>query len=556
MGGRPEMTSRVTSSVLLNAGLYLRWAIESGPSPSSHWGYHKEMETLNPTSIQLEEKLTPYPQKSAQSLMSTHRIDVFGILESKFDDMALNNMLRVRFQGMHVVNNFHLSPKGRIFVLWNPLVVDLDVIGLHEQYIHVRITCRRTQHTFYATFVYGLNTICQRRLLWNDLISFGTTCREPWMLLGDFNNVLSQEEKLGGLKVKNYETKDFVECINSIDLTDLRYIEKTIQIFNMWTLSDNFKILVRNNWKCRERGTEQFRLKHMFKRLKKPLHELNRNNFSHISVRAGKAKQELVALQESLLNNDIVTDGYKDVRHKAERLLEAERLFIAQKAKIQYTKQGDRCTKFFYDLIKRNNKRNAIVALTKSDGCTTTDMAEIANEFIIHYKSLLGSKVTTTNLHSDSLLDGPKVQSDEWQNLVRVPTRAEVDAALFDIDNDKAPGSDGYGAFFFKSTWHIIGSDVSKAVFELFRNGKLLKQWNHSIISLIPKMAATSSVNDYRPISCCTVFYKIISKMLVNRLRQVIGNLVDGAQAGFIEGRSIVDNIHLAQELLRKYARK
>ncbi|XP_075504007.1 uncharacterized protein LOC142541345 [Primulina tabacum] len=313
--------------------------------------------------------------------------------------MALNNMLHVRFQGMHVVNNFHLSPKGIIFVLWNPLVVDLDVIGLHEQYIHVRITCRRTQHTFYATFVYGLNTICQRRLLWNDLISFGTTCREPWMLLGDFNNVLSQEEKLGGLKVKNYETKDFDECINSVDLSDLRYIgcfytwlsphvrckldrvlvnshwfslntvglaeflapgcvsdhtlsivsfldnvgkqKRPFKFFNMWTLSDNFEILVRNNWKCRERGTEQFRLKHMFKRLKKPLHQLNRNNFSHISVRAGKAKQELVALQESLLNNDIVTDGYKDVKHKAERLLEAERLFIAQKAKIQYTKQGE-----------------------------------------------------------------------------------------------------------------------------------------------------------------------------------------------------------------------
>lgn len=65
-----------------------------------------------------------------------------------------------------------------------------------------------------------------------------------------------------------------------------------------------------------------------------------------------------------------------------------------------------------------------------------------------------------------------------------------------------------------------------------------------------------SSVKNYRPISCCTVFYKIISKVIVGRLKKVLPGIIDSAHAAFVEGRSIVDNIHLAQELSRKYARK
>ncbi|KZV36659.1 hypothetical protein F511_26666 [Dorcoceras hygrometricum] len=82
---------------------------------------------------------------------------------------------------------------------------------------------------------------------------------------------------------------------------------------------------------------------------------------------------------------------------------------------------------------------------------------------------------------------------------------------------------------------------------EFFDNGKLLKQWNHAAIALVPKSKDASCVNDFRPISCCTVIYKIIAKILVNRLTPLMAGLVDMAQAAFIPGRSIVDNIHLAR---------
>lgn len=69
-------------------------------------------------------------------------------------------------------------------------------------------------------FVYGLNKLVQRRSLWNDLKHFGSSIVDPWLILGDFNNVSSPEEKQGGIIVKNYEVRDFVDCVASLDLFD------------------------------------------------------------------------------------------------------------------------------------------------------------------------------------------------------------------------------------------------------------------------------------------------------------------------------------------------
>lgn len=110
----------------------------------------------------------------------------------------------------------------------------------------------------------------------------------------------------------------------------------------------------------------------------------------------------------------------------------------------------------------------------------------------------------------DDVLDGPRVLDDQWDGLQSEFSKEEVRVALFDIDDDKSPGPDGYGSFFFKSAWPVIFDDIYAAVQEFFISGKLLKQWNHAYIALIPKSKAASMVNYYRPISCCTVFNKII----------------------------------------------
>ncbi|GJU29675.1 putative reverse transcriptase domain, reverse transcriptase zinc-binding domain protein [Tanacetum coccineum] len=98
---------------------------------------------------------------------------------------------------------------------------------------------------------------------------------------------------------------------------------------------------------------------------------------------------------------------------------------------------------------------------------------------------------------------------------------------------------------FFKEAWDIMSSDVTKAVQEFFINGKLLKELNHTIIALIPKVSSPSRINDYRPISCCNVLFKCISKIIANHIKESLKVLVSLNQSAFVPGRKILDNILL-----------
>ncbi|GKE98473.1 RNA-directed DNA polymerase, eukaryota, reverse transcriptase zinc-binding domain protein, partial [Tanacetum coccineum] len=124
---------------------------------------------------------------------------------------------------------------------------------------------------------------------------------------------------------------------------------------------------------------------------------------------------------------------------------------------------------------------------------------------------------------------------------------------ILSIDDNKAPGPDGYTAKFFKKAWHMIGNDVCMDVKEFFAKGKLLRELNATLITLVPKISAPSKVTDFRPIACCNVAYKCISKIITNRIKGVLNSIVDKNQSAFIPERQITDNILLTQEFLKGY---
>lgn len=136
--------------------------------------------------------------------------------------------------------------------------------------------------------------------------------------------------------------------------------------------------------------------------------------------------------------------------------MEAERLFFAQKAKCTFLNQGDGCTKFYHDYIKRRNKRSSVTALTKPDEIVTTDAAEIASEFLNYYQNLLGQSVPRTILNREAFRNGNFVNHDMGQSLTQRITHEEVKHALFDIDDGKSPGPDGFSSFFFKKRGKLL----------------------------------------------------------------------------------------------------
>lgn len=116
--------------------------------------------------------------------------------------------------------------------------------------------------------------------------------------------------------------------------------------------------------------------------------------------------------------------------------------------------------------------------------------------------------------YGNFLKNGHCLTVDQQVELLQAYTPKNIKTAMFQIDTNKSPGSDGYGSEFFKSAWDIVGTDITDAILEFFRNGKLLRQLNTTDIALIPKVTAPESANQLRPISCCNVIYKCISEVL------------------------------------------
>ena len=93
----------------------------------------------------------------------------------------------------------------------------------------------------------------------------------------------------------------------------------------------------------------------------------------------------------------------------------------------------------------------------------------------------------------------------------------------------KASGPDGFPVLFYKNYWDIVGDQLMFAVQGFFRNGWLLKEFNKTFISLIPKKKGVHNFNYFRPIGLCNVCYKVISKIIVNRLRPLLNKMIDPA---------------------------
>jgi len=151
---------------------------------------------------------------------------------------------------------------------------------------------------------------------------------------------------------------------------------------------------------------------------------------------------------------------------------------------------------------------------------------------------------------SFELLDCPKVSREEQEWLERPFTEAKVLQIVKQCDGDKAPNPDGFTLNFFKKCWEILREDLMQTVQNFHHNEIFEKSFNATFIALIPKKTGAEELKDFRPISLIGGVYKIISKLITERLKTVMGKLVYEHQMAFLKGRQILDAAMLANELV------
>lgn len=132
----------------------------------------------------------------------------------------------------------------------------------------------------------------------------------------------------------------------------------------------------------------------------------------------------------------------------------------------------------------------------------------------------------------------------------------EIKAAIFSLRATKAPSPDGLSGTFFQKSWEIIKDDIFQEIKIFFESGELLEKINETHVALVPKIKDPEELSHYWPINCCNFLYKIIAKILADRMKHFMNSIISPNQSAFVSERQIQDNILIVQEAFHFMHRK
>ena len=264
----------------------------------------------------------------------------------------------------------------------------------------------------------------------------------------------------------------------------------------------------------------------------------------------GNILRKLEAVRSELNNLPLHGADSKDVRQvsdKLNELLYKEEMLWLQRSRFSWLKEGDRNTKFFHRKDVWHAKKNKITKLQKADGSWESSQTGLELMSTQFFQNLF---TRDPSLNPSDIVDlfEKKVSEDMNETLCKEFSDMEISDALFQIGPLKAPGTDGFLARFYQRNWGTIKEEVIAGVKLFFATGNMPANINHTAIVLIPKVDQPSNLREFRPISLCTVLYKVIAKCLANRLRPFLSDIISVNQSAFVPGRLITDNALVAFE--------
>ncbi|KAK9715370.1 hypothetical protein RND81_06G160600 [Saponaria officinalis] len=461
----------------------------------------------------------PSKQQELKQFFLKHKVDVMGVLETRVKAHKFMVVQRGAFShNWRLEHNYAHHPNGRIWLAWNKANVLIKDVQLSPQMIsclvHVGKVC------FFLSIVYGFNTRAGRQALWEELGGFARSCRLPWILMGDFNVVLHNSEKRGVNQVDHGSMADFLDCCQMADIMDLPYRgrmftwcnkqlsvdrtwckldrvmgnrlwfqagldvavdflepgisdhspalvsftsgtklkKKQFKYLNGWSAHQGFLELIKDNWFKGIRGTKMFCLTERLKAIKGVLKELHSQHFIHISQWVIEARSALHGVQR-LLSDDpgsvVLMEQEQELLRKFLLLQRAELSFLKQRSKIRDVQFNDDNTAYFHAKVREHVCRNKVSSIS-FNGCLLTEDEAIGEAFVSYYSSLLGQAQPVGDFWEVNM-SGARLSDDMHYQLIHPLLDSEVKEALFSIDDDKAPGLDGFTSGFFKHTWDVTG---------------------------------------------------------------------------------------------------
>ena len=274
-------------------------------------------------------------------------------------------------------------------------------------------------------------------------------------------------------------------------------------------------------------------------------------------------QRKLEELDTEICNNqnfdgDILME-YENLKNELTEIYAIKGKEAMFRSRTRWIENGEKPTKYFFNLEKRNYEKKIITQLKTTDGEIISDMTKINKEIENYYKNFLTTKVSQEKINDyddhfasfTSNLQNPKLCEVEVNELEHDLTKDELLNALKGFQPGKTPGDDGFTKEFYETFFELLWGNLIDSFNEAFQTGKLSISQRRGIISLIPKDENNLMVlSNWRPITLLNVDYKILARAIAKRIESKLPKLVHSDQTGFVKGRYIGQNVRLLNDLM------
>jgi hypothetical protein len=498
---------------------------------------------------------------------------------------------------------------------FNTDVFDVRENEIGEFMIRTLIYHREKNFIWNFVNVYGAAQKENKCRFLSELSSFCSRSRAPLLVGGDFNIIRKADEKNkpGGVNKWSFLFNSIIEqngliefdlsnrlftwSNNRIDPTfekldrflaspewDLAYNNTNVRALNRsfsdhvplciqtdvistgsrifkyelcWKDRPDFHKKVIQNWSIPVKAICSIDIwKTKIKRLKQMLKGWNINVEGHYK----KMKKELLAKIDTFDNiSEVIGLSENERMEKLEleltlkKIVDEERAKLKQRARDKFILEGDENSKYFHLLANYKRRKLKIVSLSHDDIVAQDDNAinQLATSF---YQNLFGPSQETDISLND--LNMQLLDDFDRSCLTRHFDMDEIREVVFSMKHNRAPGPDSIPVEFFQEFWDTIKTDLFK-LFQDFYAGTLnIERLNYGVVTLIPKVPNVDDIKAFRPICLLNVCYKIITKVLTNRLANCITNVISDCQYGFIKGKYIMDGVVSLHEIIHEVKKK
>ncbi|XP_074293711.1 uncharacterized protein LOC141620847 [Silene latifolia] len=432
--------------------------------------------------------------------------------------------VREKLEGYFGMEVDSMGRSGGLAMLWQK---DIDCVFMSSSVHHMDFTIRHEGKEWRLTGFYGWPAVTDRHLSWELLRLLKGQSTLPWVCMGDYNEILFSTEMKGGSRAQ-WQMTNFRSAVDDCHLRDVPWVGYNFSFDNGQAGEANRQCMLDRALCTSTWGWQNININKIGKALEKKRKQLARFNEGDRSETNVQKIRQLIA--------------------KISTLCRQEEQYWRQRSRALWLKDGDRNTKFFHTRAGERKRKNFIAKLIDEDGMERVGTEDVTKVALDYFQGLF----TTSNpTDFDDVVAGigGRVTDDMNAELRRDYGEDEVLDALNQMHPLKAPGPDGTNGLFYQTYWSTVGPEVVRAVLAILRGERSPRDINKTNIVLIPKKKAPDKIRDFRPISLCNVVYKLVSKVLANRLKLFLGDIVSENQGAFTPGRSISDNVLIAFEV-------